>query len=415
MALKGACLFGQSGGPTSVINASAYGIIKEALANENITNVYALHHGIKGALNDDLIEITNDDLEEIEKLVYTPGALFGTCRYSLRKYEKDESDYLRILEIFKKYNIRYFFYIGGNDSMDTCTKISNFCKKVNYECRIIGVPKTIDNDLNETDHTPGFGSCAKFVATSVSEAKKDLSSYDTRSVLIFEIMGRNAGWLTASSALASLDGNGPDLIYIPEKPISIDGLMGDLTRVLKTQKQVVIAVSEGVKNAEGKYLHEEFAEKAADSFGHVQLGGVGEILKIKLLNENPELRIRVIEFGLLQRSASHVSSLTDVNEAVGVGRFAVSNAANGESHKAVIIKRDNNNGYSSHFELCDLYLLANFEKKFPLEWIKEDNSGVTQEFYDYLVPLVQGSVNYKYTDAGLIDYADLNKFKGFRK
>ena len=411
--LKGACLFGQSGGPTSVINASAYGIITEGLKNESITKVYAMHHGIKGALNDDLIEITTDDYEEIEKLLYTPGALFGSCRLRLKDYLVDDSEYKKILEIFKKYDIRYFLYIGGNDSMDTCNKVSKYMKHIGYDCNVIGIPKTIDNDLNVTDHTPGFASCAKFINNSISSVEWDLISYDQKSVLVFEIMGRNAGWLTASSALSKINGMGPDLIYLPEVPFDLNNFQESVYELLNEKNVVMVAVSEGIKTASGAYIQDDAASGSVDQFGHTQLGGVGNALVRKLKEKNPKLKCRVIEFSLLQRCASYSGSLTDVEEAKEIGAFGLKMATLGETDKTVILKRLSDKPYTYYLDLAPISEIANLEKTIPLSWIKENGKGMTNEFIDYLLPLVKGEVPCKCKD-GLIDYANLSKFKNYR-
>ena len=411
--IKGACLFGQSGGPTSVINASAYGIITEALRNESITKVYAMHHGIKGVLNDDLIEITSDDSEEIEKLLYTPGALFGSCRLRLKDYLVDDSEYRKILEIFKKYDIRYFLYIGGNDSMDTCNKVSKYMKHIGYDCNVIGIPKTIDNDLNITDHTPGFASCAKFINNSISSVEWDLVSYDQKSVLVFEIMGRNAGWLTASSALSKLNGMGPDLIYLPEVPFDINKFQENVYKLLEEKNVVMVAVSEGIKSASGAYLQDDAASGSVDQFGHTQLGGVGNCLVRKLKERNPKLKTRVIEFSLLQRCASFSGSMCDVEEAKNIGGFGLRQATLGETDKTVILKRLSHKPYTYILDLAPISEIANLEKTIPLNWIKEDGKGLTDEFIEYLLPLVEGEVPCKYKD-GLIDYAKITNFKNFK-
>ena len=253
--LKGALLFGQSGGPTSVINSSAAGVLLEALDNELITDVYAAEHGIKGILDERLFDIRQEDQKELELLKHTPASAFGTVRYKLKDVEVDDTDYKRILEVFKKYNIRYFFYNGGNDSMDTCNKVSKYLQAAGYDCNIIGVPKTIDNDLFGTDHCPGFASAARYVATTMMELYQDTHVYNTGLVTVVEIMGRNAGWLTASAALANLKGCGPDLIYLPEVPFDIDEFVEDIRKVAeKKDGKVIVAVSEGIKDKEGRYI-----------------------------------------------------------------------------------------------------------------------------------------------------------------
>lgn len=407
--LKGACLFGQSGGPTSVINSSAAGVFLEALKQDAITDIYGAEHGIVGILNEKFFDIRKEDVRELELLKNTPSSALGSVRYKLKPVDVDETDYLRILEVFKKYNIRYFFYNGGNDSMDTCNKISKYLQSKNYECRIIGVPKTIDNDLFGTDHCPGYGSAAKFVATTMMELYLDTHVYDTGMVTIVEVMGRNAGWLTAASSLATLKGYGPDLIYLPEQQFNIDGFVEDVKRVAKAKKNKVIAViSEGVKDASGKYISEYSADLKKDSFGHAQLGGAASVLA-GIISDELHIKVRPIEFSLLQRCAAHIASGNDIEEAFMAGVMAVRYAVQGETDKMVVFKRDENSKeYKINYELMDVELAANTEKKVPLEWIKKDKSGLTQEFYDYALPLIQGSSNNTLEDS-LPRFAKLKK------
>ena len=314
--LKGAAIFGQSGGPTAVINASAAGVFQEALRQEAITAVYGAAHGIRGILEEKFYDIGKEDPYELELLKTTPSSALGSVRYKLKDADEDETDYKRLLEVFKKYNIRYFFYNGGNDSMDTCNKVSKYMQKVGYECRVMGVPKTIDNDLWGTDHCPGYGSAARYIATSIMEVYQDAHVYDQGQITVLEIMGRNAGWLTAASALAKHAGYGPDLIYLPELPFDMEKFLDEVNDLYKKQKNVIIAVSEGIKDKDGKYISEYGAELAyKDSFGHVQLGGLANTL-VNFLREKTDAKIRGIEFSLLQRCAAHLGSKTDVDEAV---------------------------------------------------------------------------------------------------
>lgn len=407
--LKGACLFGQSGGPTSVINSSAAGVFLEALKQDAITDIYGAEHGIVGILNEKFFDIRKEDVRELELLKNTPSSALGSVRYKLKPVDADETDYLRILEVFKKYNIRYFFYNGGNDSMDTCNKISKYLQSKNYECRIIGVPKTIDNDLFGTDHCPGYGSAAKFVATTMMELYQDTHVYDTGMVTIVEVMGRNAGWLTAAASLATLKGYGPDLIYLPEQTFNIDDFVEDVKRVAKSKKDKVIAViSEGIKDVSGKYISEYSADLKKDSFGHAQLGGAASVLA-GIINDVLHIKVRPIEFSLLQRCAAHIASGTDIEEAFMAGVMAVRYAVQGETDKMVVFKRDENSKeYKINYELINVELAANTEKKVPLEWIKKDKSGLTQEFYDYALPLIQGPSNSPVEDS-LPRFAKLKK------
>ncbi len=390
--LVGACIFGQSGGPTAVINASAYGVIRTALDSDAITKVYGAAYGIQGVLKDELYDMGEEEDYELKLLLNTPSSELGSCRYKMADPEVDDSDYKRILEIFKKYDVRYFFYNGGNDSMDTCNKISRYMEKVGYDCRVMGVPKTIDNDLFGTDHCPGFGSAAKFIATSCMEIGKDTDAYDTDMVTVVEIMGRHAGWLTASAALATEYGNGcgPDLIYLPERDFDLDRFAEDVAKIRKQKRNVLVAVSEGLHYADGSFVSEAKVS-GTDGFGHAQLGG----LAVKLANYLKERlglkKVRGIELSLLQRSAAHIASAVDVEEAFNAGKFAVKSAIAGASGQMVAFERDDSEGlYSCKPVLLSLNSVANFEKKVPLEWITEDGNYVTNEFINYVLPLIQG-------------------------
>ena len=388
--LRGACIFGQSGGPTSVINASAYGVIRAALDAECITKVYGAAHGIKGVLEDKLYVMDEEDPKELELLLHTPSSELGSCRYKIADPEKDDSDYKRILEIFKKYNVRYFFYNGGNDSMDTCNKISRYMESVGYECRVMGVPKTIDNDLFGTDHCPGFASAAKYIATSCMEINKDARVYDNGMITVVEIMGRHAGWLAASAALATEFGSGPDLIYLPETDFDLEKFLADIDKVFKANDgKVLVAVSEGIHYADGSFVSEA-KTSATDGFGHAQLGGLATLLA-SIVKERTGAKVRGIELSLLQRCGAHLASATDVNEACGAGKEAVEQAVKGVTGKMVAFKREYVDGkYTCRYELLPLSSVANFEKKVPLEWINEEQNGLKHEFIDYVLPLIQG-------------------------
>ena len=405
-ALKGSCIIGQSGGPTSVINASAYGVIRTALDNENITKVYGAAHGIKGVLADQLYDMGQEDAEELELLMNTPSSELGSCRYKMADPDVDDTDYKRILEIFKKYNVRYFFYNGGNDSMDTCDKISRFMAKSGWECRVMGVPKTIDNDLYNTDHCPGFASAAKYIATSCAEIYKDARVYDTGMVCVIEIMGRHAGWLTAASALASLAGCAPDLIYLPETDFDMDKFIADVERVYKAQGNCLVAVSEGVHYADGRFVSEA-KTSATDGFGHAQLGGLASLLAAAV-KEHLGVKVRGIELSLLQRCAAHAASAVDVEEAFMAGKVAVDSAVAGETGKMVAFKRAEGSRYKCEYVLVPLTSVANYEKKVPAEWITPDGTGVTQGFIDYALPLIQGEIK-RPTENGMPRYARLKK------
>lgn len=413
--LVGACLFGQSGGPTSVINASAYGVFTEAFKQDCITEVYGAVYGIKGILNENFIDISKEDPEEIELLKSTPSSILGSVRYKLADPIEDDTDYKRIVEVFKKYNIRYFLYNGGNDSMDTCNKISKFIQQVGYECNVIGVPKTIDNDLSGTDHCPGFGSAAKYIATSIMEIYQDARVYSTPMVCIIEIMGRNAGWLTASSVLAAYKGAGPDLIYLPEVPFTIEKFRKDIRKVYDENKgKVIVAVSEGVKDEDGRYVIEMVKDKLTkDSFGHSQLGGTASVLA-NVAAEELKCKVRSIEFSLMQRCAAHISSKSDVEESFLAGKTAVIKAVEGMTDHMVGFERVNNDTYECKIKLINLSEVANAEKKIPSEWIINDGTFVSKDFIDYALPLIQGSPDSKLEES-LPRYAKMKKIRVEKK
>ena len=403
--LKGAAVFGQSGGPTSVINASAYGVIKTALDTPEITKVYGMAHGIVGLLNDTLYDMSKEDPKELELLLNTPSSALGSCRYKLNT----EEDLAKILEMFKKYDIRYFFYNGGNDSMDTCSKISDYMSKSGYECRVMGVPKTIDNDLEGTDHCPGFGSAAKYIATSVAEVHQDAYVYDTGAVTIIEIMGRNAGWLTGAAALAELSDAPPDLIYLPELPFDMDKFLSDVEAVYKKKNKCLVAVSEGAQYADGTFISQA-KTSATDGFGHAQLGGTAARLAAEV-NKKFNVKTRPIELSLLQRCAAHIASQTDIDEAFLAGKSAVEYALTGGTGKMVIFVRESENGkYKCGIDYEDLSICANTERKIPREWINKEGNYVTKEFIDYVLPLIQGD-NTRKQENSLPRFAKLKKVK----
>lgn len=407
--LVGAALLGQSGGPTSVINSSAAGVFIEALKQENITEVYGAVHGIRGVLNEEFYDIKQESLEELFLLKNTPSSAIGSVRYKLKDPKKDTTDYERLLEVFRKYNIRYFFYNGGNDSMDTCNKISKYFKNAGWDCNVMGVPKTIDNDLNVTDHSPGYGSAAKYVATTFMELYHDANVYDIPQVTIVEVMGRNAGWLTAASQLAKSKGQGPDLIYLPEVAFDIEEFFTQVNYKLQQKGKVIVAVSEGIKTKEGKYIPEMFQELKKDAFGHAQLGGTAQVLAQEV-GKRTNVKVRAIEFSLIQRSAAHLASKVDVEEAFNAGKKAVQAAVKGTTDKMVGFKRISSNPYKIKYALIPLKQAANTEQKVPLEWILPNGEGLTQDFVDYALPLIQGDSKAKLVD-GLPRFAKLNKVR----
>ena len=405
--LKGACIIGQSGGPTSVINASAYGVIRTALDSDCITAVYGAEHGIKGVLADRLFDMSKEDARELELLKYTPSSALGSCRYKIADPDVDDTDYKRILEVFKKHDVRYFFYNGGNDSMDTCNKISKYMQKVGYDCRVMGVPKTIDNDLFGTDHCPGFASAAKYIATSCMEVYQDARVYDTGMVCIMEIMGRHAGWLAGAAALATAYGAGPDLVYLPEVDFDMDKFLADVDRIYKEKGNCMVAVSEGIHYADGTFVSEA-KTSATDGFGHAQLGGLAAHLA-SVVKEKTGAKVRGIELSLLQRCGAHLASETDIEESVMSGKAAVENAVAGITDKMVGFQCTRDNGkYICKTELLNLTDVANTEKKVPLEWINKEHNGVEQPFIDYVLPLIQGEPNLPKVDS-LPRFAKLKK------
>lgn len=409
--IKGNLIVGQSGGPTAVINASLAGIIEKASETGFDGEVYGMVNGIEGLLKENITDLKMflSDKEALEKLKKTPSAYLGSCRYKMPSPEKDETDYKRAFEILKKYNIRYFFYIGGNDSMDTAYRLSEYAKSLDYEIYIIGVPKSIDNDLSGTDHCPGYGSAAKFIATSIREMYLDTASYDLESVLIVEIMGRNAGWLTASAALAKNDiCSAPDLIYLPEVPFDTESFLADVDALVKKKKVVIAAVSEGIRSSDGKYICESTASGAVDNFGHKYLSGAGKVLENEA-RERLGYKARAVELNVLQRCAAHIQSEADVNEAFENGKAAFSAALNKVSGKMMgYVRRYEDGKYYVTSEPSDISGVANIEKKVPPEWINENGNYVNEEFIKYAAPLIEGE-SYPEYENGLPAYISRKK------
>ena len=401
--LCGNAVVGQSGGPTAAINATLAGVIlgaKEYNECGIIKTLYGMRNGIEGFLREDMVELNSffDDTDAFETLKTTPAAALGSCRKKLKSYEEDGETYEKLLEIFKKYDIRYFFYIGGNDSMDTVLKLSNYAKNHDYEMRVVGVPKTIDNDLAATDHTPGFGSAAKFVATTVKECLRDVSVYTMKAVTIIEIMGRDAGWLTASAALTSLSGGiAPDLVYLPERTFDKDEFVKSVNEAFLRHPAVLVAVSEGIRLADGEYVGAALG--ATDAFGHKQLSGAGRALENIVKNEIG-CKVRSIELNIPQRCAAHILSATDINESVRIGASAVGAAVRGESGVMMIFVREEKDEYSVEIKSADISKIANAVKTVPQEYINEDGNGITEAGLRYLAPLIMGEVALKY-DCGL--------------
>ena len=388
-------IVGQSGGPTAVINGSLYGVVSEGFKHpESIEHVYGMINGIEGFLSNQIMDmhplLKNGDLELIRT---TPGSYLGSCRYKLPE-DLNDPVYPELFQKFEDYNIGYFFYIGGNDSMDTVSKLSRYAAKIQSPIRVIGVPKTIDNDLVETDHTPGFGSAAKFVATTVREIAIDASVYDNKnSVTIVEIMGRHAGWLTAASALArKFEGDNPVLIYLPEVAFNQEDFLEKVKKALETTPNLVVCVSEGINDGNGTFICEFASDVGVDTFGHKMLTGSGKYLE-NLIKEKLGVKVRSVELNVSQRCSSSCLSKTDLDEADHSGAFAVNAALNGETGKMISFVRTNTSPYELSFSTADVNIICNQEKAVPLSWITKDGSDVTDEFIRYAAPLIQGSVD----------------------
>jgi 6-phosphofructokinase 1 len=403
--LRGKALVAQSGGPTTVINSSLCGVIQACIAADEIEAVYGGHNGILGVLTEDLFDITVEKPETIEGLRRTPSAAAGSCRYKLKSLEESRADYDRILEVFKAHDIRYFFYIGGNDSMDTADKIAGLAREIDYELRVMGVPKTIDNDLAETDHTPGYGSEIKYLATMTMESGRDteaLYTFDTCTVV--EAMGRNAGWIAAGAAAAHrTEEDAPHLVYVPEIPFSVDRFLADVKECHKRLGRCVILASEGLRDESGEYITTQKGELAKDSFGHVQLGGVAETLKT-IVEGELGLKTRYNKPGTAQRNAMHFASKTDSDEAYEVGAVAVREALAGTSDRMVTIVRESDDPYRSGTGLAALSAVANGEKYLPRDFMNEAGNHITEKCRRYVTPLMRGEVPIKVGDDGLPEY-----------
>ena len=405
--MKKNAIVGQSGGPTAVINASLYGVVYEALNREDVIGtIYGMINGIEGFLNENMMDMKPLEVNsELELIKTTPGSYLGSCRYKLPENLTD-AVYPQLFEKFEKYNIGYFFYIGGNDSMDTVSKLSRYAETVNSEIRFIGIPKTIDNDLVLTDHTPGFGSAAKYVASTVREIAIDASVYDNKkSVTIVEIMGRHAGWLTAASALARNGYNtAPHLIYLPEVPFDKEDFLLDVKRMLFERNNVIVAVSEGIRDASGNYI--SASESSVDTFGHSQLSGAGKTLEF-LVKEKLGVKVRSVEVNVLQRCAAHLASKTDLDEAFTIGQKAVALSEEGVTASMVTMRRISDAPYEIAYEHAEIRHIANEAKSIPREWINDAGNDVTQPLIDYLSPLILGEVPVKYEN-GIPVYMDVS-------
>ena len=387
--MKKNALYAQSGGVTAVINATAGALILEARKNKNIGKVFAAKNGILGVLGEELIDTSKESLSAIESLSYRPGGVFGSCRFKLKDLEISEKEYRRLIEVFKAHNIGYFFYNGGNDSADTAFKVSQIGKKLNYPIQCIAIPKTVDNDLVLTDCCPGFGSAAKYIATSTMEASLDVQSMSETStkVFILEVMGRHAGWMAASSALArtSIE-DAPHIILLPEITFNQKDFLTLVKQVVAKHGYCVVVVSEGVKNSKGKFLAES---NRTDAFGHSQLGGIAPFIS-ELINNKLKMKNHWAVADYLQRSARHIASKVDLEQAQAVGSFAIKYAMAGMNGVMPIIVRHKGSKYKWSIEAAPLSKIANLEKKLPKNFISKNGMNITQKAIDYLMPLIQG-------------------------
>lgn len=401
------CMVAQSGGPTVAINASLAGVIEGVTASGQFDTVYGSVNGILGILGGHYLNLSQRIASEegtLERLIHTPAMFLGSCRFKLPDYRDDDSSYNYIFKQFEKLNIGAFFYIGGNDSMDTVLKLSQYAERIGSDVRIIGIPKTIDNDLMATDHTPGFGSAAKYIASSLLEIAHDAYSYVMKSVTIVEIMGRDAGWLTAASALARNSYSpAPHLIYLPETDFDAEQFLSDVRGLLDRYNNVIVAVSEGIHDANGSYI--STGEGRKDAFGHSQLGGAGKALEY-LVKDNIHVKVRSVEINVLQRSAAHLSSAADLSEAFASGKKAVALAEEGVTASMVTMVRTSNTPYTIDYSCAEIKNIANEAKSIPRAWINEAGNDVTRELVDYLAPLIQGETAVAYEN-GLPQYMNV--------
>lgn len=383
------CIIAQSGGPTAVINSSVVGLLDANKELKTFDKVYGGLNGIEGILNKNIIDLSSISDEELNHFRFTPSSGLGSCRYKLRDVDSCSEEYEKLIDILKEYDITSFFYVGGNDSMDTIDKLSQYSKLHNLDITFIGVPKTIDNDLQHTDHTPGFGSAAKFIGTSALETYLDASVYINNGIFILETMGRDTGWLAASSCMAKLN-NKPvaDFIYLPEVAFDKDKFIKDVKQKFDEQNKVYIIVSEGIRDKDGRFIS-EFECVSQDKFGHVQLGGVSNYLRMLILEQGFTTRVKALELGILQRCAMHCASDIDLTEAYKVGRAALKYASKGETGKMVAINRISNKPYKVAYSLVDAHSVANHISYFPKEWINKEGNFVTEEAYSYFEPLIK--------------------------
>ena len=410
--MKGNVIIGQSGGPTAVINSSLAGAIK-ACWKEGIRRIYGMHYGIEGLLQEDIVDIEGyiTSGQDLSLLKRTPSSFLGTCRYKLPEIKGNEAVYEKIFDILDSKNIEFFLYNGGNDSMDTIKQLSDYALAHQKKQKFVGIPKTIDNDLPVTDHCPGYGSSAKYIATSMKEIIRDNESYGVSkpTICIVEIMGRHAGWLTAAAALSKdIDCSGPDLIYLPEVPFDIKDFVGRIKELAKTKKSVVVAVSEGLQTKDGKFVCElGNSNDHIDAFGHKALAGTAAYLA-GVVTKETGLKSRYIEFSSLQRCAAHLASRADSDEAYNVGFLAAKAAFEGQTGVMVTIKVESREPYVETYSLFDIHDVANVEKKVPINWITNDGTYVSDEFLSYARPFIIGRVP-PYTAGGLPVHLTMNK------
>ena len=402
----GNVIVAQSGGPTTAINASLVGVVKGALASDKYDKIYGALHGISGVMKEDFILMNDKDLDLIYR---TPASYLGSCRYKMPERGESKETYEKVFAVLNKMDVSAFFYIGGNDSMDTIAKLSDYGREIGSDIRFAGVPKTIDNDLIKTDHTPGYGSAAKFIATSMLEMAHDTAVYEAPAVTIVEIMGRDAGWLTAAAALARNEYSSvPQLIYLPEVTFDKTQFIEDIKKLLEKTTNIVVAVSEGIRDAEGSYISATSA--ANDKFGHAQLSGAGKCLEL-LVKQELGIKCRSVELNIPQRCAAHIASATDLKESMELGEKAVEYTLAGETGFMPVINRVADKPYSYNISLGDLDEIANQARSVPREWINEKGNDIKQELINYMLPLIQGEVEVAYKD-GLPVYAALGHLTG---
>lgn len=407
--IKGNCLVAQSGGPTSVINSSAYGVISTFLSYNTDNKVYLGIYGVKGILEKKLIDVNTIDKKSLEGFRFMPSSGLGSCRYKLKPYEESEEEYKKIFDVFKEYNIKYFFYIGGNDSMDAASKLSAYAEKIGYDIHIMGIPKTIDNDLILTDHCPGFGSSAKYIAATCSEVWCDINTYNYGSIVVVEAMGRDAGWLTASSGVIKKNIKDINqLIYIPEIAFDENEFLKDVRNAFAGDRKLLIVTSEGLKDSKGEYVQVGNNSYDKDEFGHKQLGGIGRYLHF-LLKKEVTPKVKFLELNITQRAAMHCVSKTDLDEAAFAGAEGVKYAIEGKTGYMVAFSRKNTNSYEIETKLVPLCDVCNKVKVVPVDYMDVENRNINDKMMDYVLPLIKGEEN-TFDENGLMKYNEIKKF-----